>query len=138
MAQGGGNAMPRKIQAQAFGALWLANLVEKEIDLAGLVDGIVSLEKCNTPSAGEYFLYDVYNRMIQACSKRGMSGWYKPTAIQHIRSVKVNELSSQMFWLKWDQVGEEQLRQIAHDFLGRISAIEPSSSECFMFDTTSQ
>ena len=136
MAQGGGNAMPRKIQAQAFGALWLANLVEKEIDLAGLVDGIVSLEKGNTPSAGEYFLYAVYNRMIQACSKRGMSGWYKPTAIQHIRPVKVDELSSQMFWLKWDQVGEEQLRQIAHEFLGRISAIEPSSSECFMFDTT--
>jgi hypothetical protein len=29
MAQGG-NKMPRKIQAQSFGALWLANLVEKE------------------------------------------------------------------------------------------------------------
>ncbi len=131
-----GNRMPQKIQAQAFGALWLANLVEKEIDLAGLIDGIVAEENDNTPSVGEYFLYAVYNRMIQACSKRAMPGWYKPTAVQHIRPVQIDELNSQMFWLKWDQVGEQQLQQIAKGFLRRISKLEPSSSECFMFDTT--
>jgi len=135
MAQGG-NGMPRKIQTQTFGALWLANLVEKEIDLAGLIDGIVTEKKDKAPSVGEYFLYAVYNRMIQACSKRAMPGWYKPTAIQHIRPVQVEELNSQMFWWKWDQVGEQQLQEIANGFLRRISEIEPSSSECFMFDTT--
>nr|WP_267928764.1 transposase [Desulfolithobacter dissulfuricans] len=135
MAQGG-NSMPKKIQAQAFGALWLANLVEKEIDLAGLIDGIVAEEKDNAPSVGEYFLYAVYNRMIQACSKRAMPGWYKATAIQHIRPVQIDELNSQMFWFKWNQVGERQLQQIAKDFLRRISRIESSSSDCFMFDTT--
>ena len=135
MAQGG-NSMPKKIQAQAFGALWLANLVEKEIDLAGLIDGIVAEEKDNAPSVGEYFLYAVYNRMIQACSKRAMPGWYKPTAIQHIRPVQVDDLNSQMFWFKWDQVGGQKLQQIAKSFLRRISRIEPSSSDCFMFDTT--
>jgi len=135
MAQGG-NAMPKKIQAQSFGALWLANLLEKEIDLAGLIDGIVAEKKDKAPSVGEYFLYAVYNRMIQACSKRAMPGWYKPTAIQHIRPVQVEELNSQMFWQKWDQVEEQQLQQFAKGFLRRISEAEPSSSECFMFDTT--
>jgi len=135
MAQGG-NAMPRKIQTQTFGALWLANLVEKEIDLAGLINGIVTEKKDKAPSVGEYFLYAVYNRMIQACSKRAMPGWYKHTAIQHIRPVQVEELNSQMFWRKWDQITEQQLQEIAEGFLRRISEVEPSSSECFMFDTT--
>jgi transposase len=135
MARGKKN-MPRKIQTQAFGALWLANLVEKEIDLAGLIDGIVNVEKDNAPSVGEYFVYAVYNRMIQSCSKRAMPDWYKPTAIQHIRPVKIEELNSQMFWLKWNQVEEQQLEKIATEFLRRISRLEPSSSDCFMFDTT--
>ena len=137
MAQGG-KSRPEKIQAQSFGALWLANLIEKEIDLAGLVDEIVAekKEKDKTPSVGEYFLYAVYNRMIQACSKRAMSGWYKPTAIQHIRPVQIDELNSQMYWFKWDQVGKQQLEKITKKFLQRISELEPSSSDCFMFDTT--
>ena len=135
MAQGR-KALPEKIQTQSFGALWLANLVEKDLDLAGLVEGIVAEEKNDTPSVGEYFVYAVYNRMIQACSKRAMPGWYKPTAIQHIRPVDIAELNSQMYWLKWNQVTEKQLKKIAKKFLKCISRIEPSSSDCFMFDTT--
>jgi len=137
MAQGD-KGMPEKIQAQSFGALWLANLVEKEIDLAGLIDEVVGekKEKNKTPTVGEYFLYAVYNRMIQACSKRAMPGWYKPTAIQHIRPVQIDELNSQMYWFKWDQVGKQQLEKITKKFLQRISELEPSSSDCFMFDTT--
>jgi len=132
----GGKSMPRKIQAQAFGALWLANLIEKEVELAGIVDEIVVQEKDDAPSVGEYFLYAVYNRMIQACSKRAMPDWYKPTAVQYIRPVKIEEFNSQMFWLKWNQIGEQHLQQIATAFLRRISELEPSSSDCFMFDTT--
>jgi len=41
----GSEKMPDKIQAQEFGALWLANLVEKEIDIAGLIDKVVLPEK---------------------------------------------------------------------------------------------
>ncbi len=133
----GGKSMPRKIQTQEFGALWLANLVEKKIDIAGLIDGIVLPENNDDgPSVGEYFLYAVYNRMVGACSKRAMPAWYRHTAIQHIRPVPVDELNSQMFRQKWDQVGEQQLQQIAADFLHRLAELEPSSSDCFMFDTT--
>jgi len=133
----GSKSMPSRIQAQEFGALWLANLIEKEIDIAGLIDSIVPPEKnAAGPSVGEYFLYAIYNRMIGACSKRAMPDWYKQTAIQHIRPVQIAELDSQMFWQKWNQVGEQQLQQISKDFLRRVDEIEPSSSDCFMFDTT--
>ena len=133
----GSESMPDKIQAQEFGALWLANLVEKEIDIAGLIDRVVLPEAgAEGPTVGEYFLYAIYNRMIGACSKRAMPGWYKQTAIQHIRPVQIDELNSQMFWQKWHEVGEQQLQQIAEDFLHRVAELEPSSSDCFMFDTT--
>ena len=132
----GSRSLPSKIQTQEFGALWLANLVEKEIDIAGLIDRIVLPENDDAPSVDEYFLYAIYNRMIGACSKRAMPDWYRHTAIQHIRPVQIDELNSQMFWQKWDQVGEQQLQQIAADFLHRLAELEPSSSDCFMFDTT--
>ncbi len=65
-----------------------------------------------------------------------MPGWYKGTAIQHIRPVDINALTSQLFWENWNHVSAEQLRRIAAEFLRRISLVEPTSSDCFMFDTT--
>jgi len=128
---------PHKIQAKEFGALWLANLVEKEIGIAELIDEVVPREeKEEGPSVGEYFLYAIYNRMVDACSKRAMPGWYRATAIQFIRPVDVEALNSQLFWKKWHRVSKEQLERIATEFLRRISILEPSTSDCFMFDTT--
>ena len=130
-------SLPKKIQSQEFGALWLAHMVEGEIGIAGLIDDIVPQEHDkDKPSVGEYFLYAIYNRMIDACSKRAMAGWYKRTAIQHIRPVDVSALTSQLFWENWHQVDTEQLRRIAKEFLRRTSLVEPTSSDCFMFDTT--
>lgn len=130
-------SMPRKIQSQEFGALWLAHLVESDIGIAELIDDIIPQgPNKDKPSVGEYFLYAIYNRMIDACSKRAMPAWYKGTAIQHIRPIDINALTSQLFWENWNQVGTEQLGLIATEFLRRISLIEPTSSDCFMFDTT--
>lgn len=131
------SAMPSKIQSQEFGALWLAHLVESDIDVAGIIDNFVP-QKPNKdePSVGEYFLYAIYNRMIDACSKRALPEWYKHTAIQHIRPVNIQKLTSQMYWQKWHQVGDDQLRQIATEFLRRVAKLEQPSSDCFMFDTT--
>ena len=136
MAQGK-TSFPNKLQVQEFGGLWLAHLIEKEIDIAGLINEIVPSEReTGKPSVGDYFLYAVYNRMIAGCSKRAMPDWYKQTAIQQIRPVQVDELNSQMFWQKWNQVDEQQLQQIEEEFFKRINRLEPSSSDCFMFDTT--
>jgi len=132
-----GEGVPNKIQVQEFGALWLANLVEQEIGVAELINKIVPPEKNDTkPSVGDYFLYAIYNRMVDACSKRAMPGWYKNTAIQSIRPVKVDALTSQLYWKKWDRVNGDKIQQIAKEYLGRIAEIERSSSDCFMFDTT--
>jgi transposase len=136
MAQGNAK-LPRKIQAQEFGSLWLANLVEQQVDLAGIIDKIVpQVKESNKPSVGEYFVYAVYNRMVSACSKRAMPDWYKHTAIQHIRPTQISELNSQMFWEKWEHVSETHLGSITEEFFRHINELEPPDSDCFMFDTT--
>jgi len=126
-----------EIQSLEFGALWLANQIEDEIGFAKLVDSVLSRDKNEQgPTVGEYFLYAVFNRLVDARSKRGLPDWYRKTAIQHIRPVDIDSLNSQQFWKKWDRVNEQQLQVIARKFFAVLAATEPSSADCFLFDTT--
>lgn len=132
-----GRASLDKIQVQEFGALWLANVIEKEVGLVELIDSVVPAGKGETgPSIGEYFLYAAYNRMIDACSKRAMPEWYRATAIQHIRPVDIDALDSDRFWKKWDKLDAKTVGLIASKLLTRVAQIEPPVSDCFLFDTT--
>lgn len=131
------STLPNRLQVQEFGALWLANLVECDLGIADLINDIVPGEEGEEgPSVGEYFLYAIYNGMIDACSKRAMPDWYRSTAIQHIRPVEVDALNSQQFWKKWDRVDVGRIEMITNEFFRRIVALESPASDCFMFDTT--
>ena len=126
-----------RIQAQEFGALWLANLVDDDVHIAEIIDSVVPKSKREKgPSVGEYFLYAVLNRMVDPRSKRSLPEWFSSTAIHQIRPVNTKDLSSQRFWKKWDRVDTEQLKEIGKLFFARIAQLEPDSSDCFMFDTT--
>jgi transposase len=133
--QGGGET--ERIQAQEFGALWLANQIAQEVDLCGIIDAVVEKgKKGSGPSVGEYFLYAVLNRMVDAKSKRALPDWYSSTAVQFIRPVDTDALSSQHYWKKWEKVGEDHIREISRRFFSRLREVEPSGSDCFLFDTT--
>ena len=137
MAAGGGAKNLEQIQVQEFGALWLANLIEREIGLVSIIDSVIPKGANETgPSVGEYFLYAAFNRMVDACSKRALPEWYKGTAIQHIRPVDIEALDSDGFWKKWEKADEADIALIAQKFLAKIAEIEPPSSDCFLFDTT--
>ncbi len=134
---GGSDDSIVKIKSQEFGALWLANLIDQEVDMVGLIDSVIPKGKKETgPSVGEYFLYAVFNRMIDACSKNALPDWYADTAIQHIRPVATSELTSQRFWDKWDRVDADALQKITDLFFQKLAVLEPPSSDCFLFDTT--
>jgi hypothetical protein len=123
-----------KIQSQEYGALWLANLIDQNIDLASLVEAVVPKGKVETgTSVREYFLYAVFNRMIDSCSKRALSGWFRDTAIQEIRPVAVEELTSQRYCDKWERVEEKDIVEIAHRFFLRLAEMEPPSLDCFLY-----
>ena len=136
LAKGSGSSL-KKIQVQEFGALWLANLIDQDVGIAQIVDKTVPKGKNETgPSVGEYFLYAVLNRMVDATSKRSLAGWYGKTAIQQIRPVDIKTLSSEKFWKKWDRVSQSQIASIAREFFARLAQLEVSHSDCFLFDTT--
>jgi len=133
----GGKDKVVKLKAEEFGALWLADQIDQKLDLVGLVNGVVPKGKGETgPSVGEYFLYAVFNRMIDSCSKRALPDWYRSTAIQQIRPVSVDELTSQRYWDKWDRLDEQAVTDVASRFLRKLAELEPSTSDCFLFDTT--
>ena len=125
------------LKVEEFGAIWLAHQIDGEVDLCSLIDGIVPPADRETgPSIGEYFLYCVLNRMVQAVSKNKLASWYRSTAIQHIRPVDLDELSSKRYWEKWDRVSEEDLRRVAGVFFERVWRVESPSADCLLFDTT--
>ena len=128
---------PVKIKVEEFGALWLAKQMDQDIALAAIIDDVVPRAARETgPSIGEYFLYCIWNRMVEAVSKNRLSRWYERTAIQQIRRVNVGELTSQRYWEKWDRVSEKALKTITQSFFNRIWQRESPNADCLLFDTS--
>jgi len=126
-----------KLKVEEFGALWLASLIDRDVDLVGIIDQVVVRgDREDGPSVGEYFLYCVWNRMCEATSKHRLAKWYERTAVQQIRPVVLGELTSQRYWEKWDRVSEDALREIAQRFFARVWELEAPDADCFLFDTT--
>jgi len=125
------------LKVEEFGALWLANMVDQEVDLAGLVDSVIPRDgREKGPSVGEYFLYAVLNKMVESVSKNRLADWYERTAIQQVRPVEVDALTAQRYWEKWERVSEQDLERIAQRFFERIWAQVKPKADCLLFDTT--
>ena len=125
------------LKVEEFGALWLAGEIDRDIDLCSIVNDIVPREEKETgPSIGEYILYCVMNRMVEAVSKNRLAQWYKGTAIQQLRPVDLGELTSQRYWEKWNRVSEKALQDISEEFFRRVWERERPSADCLLFDTT--
>ncbi|MBF0105109.1 MAG: IS1634 family transposase [Deltaproteobacteria bacterium] len=128
---------PDKIQTQEFGALWVANEVDKKYDFASIVDGVIPRsQKEEGPSVGDYFVYAIFNRMVDSTSKRALCDWYNKTAIQIIRPTTISDLSSERYWEKWNRVDSKHITKIGELFFKKVWEIEKPESDCFLFDTT--
>lgn len=127
----------QNLKVEEFGALWVARQLDGDIDIAGLIDGIVPRGDRETgPSLGEYFLYCIWNRMVEAVSKNQLARWYQKTAIQQIRPVDLDALTSQRYWEKWERLDEQTLQQISRAFFKRLWEVESPRADCLLFDTT--
>jgi len=137
MEEARGLGKPIRLNTEMFGALFVAHLVEKELDTIGIVDRTVKRGANEKgPTVGEYFFYAWANRMIDPKSKRALEDWYRKTAVQHIRPVDLGMLSSERYWDKWDRVSEGQLHEIGKGFLERLWNERQESPESLLFDTT--
>ncbi len=133
-------SLPQKetqLKVEEFGALWAANEMDRDIDLAAIIDEVVLQDgRDKPPSVGDFFVYCVLNRMVQARSKNRIAQWYARTAIQQIRPVDIDQLTSQRFWEKWNRVSESDLETIAGRFFAKVWEVEAPEAECLLFDTT--
>lgn len=127
----------KTLRAEEFGALWLAKQIDQDIDICSIIDSVVpKADREKGPSIGEYFLYCVWNRMVEAVSKNKLSEWYKRTAVQYIRPVDLKELTCKRYWDKWNRVDEATLEKIILKFFERLWQIESPDADCLLFDTT--
>jgi len=128
---------PVKYNTGAFGSVFLAHVLENELDTIALIDSIVP-RKANEkgPTVGEYFFYAWANRMIAPKSKLALKSWYQKTAIQQLRPVNLNELSSERYWEKWSRVSKEHIEEIGSRFFARIREKLQLGPETLLFDTT--
>jgi transposase len=127
----------KTLKVEEFGALWLASQIDKDIDIKSIIDEVIpKADREKGPSVGDYFLYCVWNRMVETVSKNKLSEWYKRTAVQHIRPVDLKELTSKRYWEKWDRIDETALEKITLKFFKRLWDIESPSADCLLFDTT--
>ncbi len=126
-----------RLKVEEFGALWVANQMDRDFDLVDIVDTVVPRgNREKGPTVGEYFLYTVLNRMVEAVSKNRLTQWFKQTAIQHIRPIDIEELTSQNYWEKWDRVSEKELHKITRRFFEKLWQIRSPKEDCLLFDTT--
>jgi transposase len=127
----------KRIQVQEFGSLFLAHHVEKHVNVARIIDSVLPAgPRDQGPTLGEYFLYAIFNRMIEPRSKMGLAGWYNNFAVHQVRPLDTSALTSQRFWEKWDRVDQEAIEDISRRFFTKISELENIDSNCFLFDTT--
>lgn len=132
----GKNLRIEKVKTLDFGALWLANEIEKKLGIVDIIDKTVGARKAQGISLGEYFLYAAMNRMIDATPKNSLPEWYRSTAIQYIRPVSVNSLDFQAYWRVWEKISEDQIKVIAKKLFDKVATLYPSDNGCFLFDTT--
>lgn len=128
---------PLRLQSKSFGALFVAHELETILDTIGLIDQrIPRAAREKGPTVGEYFFYAWANRLIAPKSKRALADWYRHTAIQQIRPVAVEALTSQHYWDKWDRVSAEDVEAIGQAFFARVWQLQALPPECLLFDTT--
>jgi len=128
---------PLKIKIEDFGALFISYQIEKTLDTIGIIDAIVEPHpKEKGPTVGEFFFYAWLNRLVAPKSKRGLSDWYRKTAIQHIRPVDIEQLNSARYWEKWNRVSAEDVEKIGKIFFEKVWHVQNVPPECILFDTS--
>ncbi len=127
---------PAKLRIESFGGVFLAHVLEEELDTIGIIDSIIPRGKNETgPSVGEYFFYAWANRMIDPKSKRALKDWYRKTAIQQLRPVDLEQLTSERYWDKWNRMSEEEIEFIPRKFFEGLWNKHKIGVECVLFDT---
>ena len=120
-----------------FGSVFVLNELDKDLDLAGIVNEILPPKKrTKGPSLGELVFYAALNRAIAPTSKRQLASWYETTDIQRIRPLRLESLNSQNFWNHWDRISEHDLERITVTFFRKVNSLLPPGDRQLVVEAT--
>jgi transposase len=120
-----------------FGSVFAINELDKDLDLAGIVNEILPPKKrTKGPSLGELVFYAALNRAIAPTSKRQLAFWYETTDIQRIRPLRLESLNSQNFWNHWDRISDTDLERISGAFFKKVNGLLPAGKRQLLIEAT--
>ncbi len=120
-----------------FGSVFVINELDKDLDLAGIVNEILPPKKrTKGPSLGEMVFYAALNRAIAPTSKRQLAAWYETTDIQRIRPLRLESLNSQNFWNHWDRINDSDLERIAVTFFKKVNSLMANGERGLLIEAT--
>ncbi|MGH8916805.1 MAG: IS1634 family transposase, partial [Actinomycetes bacterium] len=120
---GAGPGEPDRTRHLAFGDLAAVWSVLDRLGVAEIVDEVVGGRRSDAAaSVGTYIALATANRVVDPCSKRRFSDWWKTTAGDRWVRVAASALDHRRFWDAMDAISEDQLTQIERRIVARMAA----------------
>jgi transposase len=114
---------PVRTQHKRFGDLAGVWSMLERLDVAGVVDEVVSRRSDATATVGTYLALATANRIVAPCSKAAFADWWATTAGSRWVKIPHAALDHRRFWKAMDRLGEDDLRRIETE-LGRRMVTE--------------
>jgi transposase len=116
-----GPGEPDRTRHLAFGDLAAAWSVLGRLGVAEIIDEVVGPRRQDAAaSVGTYIALATANRVVDPCSKRKFSEWWKTTAGDRFVRLPASALDHRRFWDAMDAISEDQLAQIERRIVTRM------------------
>jgi transposase len=116
-----GPGEPDRTRHLAFGDLAAVWSMLEQLRVAEIIDEVVGSRRGDAQaSAGTYIALATANRVVDPCSKRKFSDWWKKTAGDRFVRLPASALDHRRFWEAMDAISEEQLSEIERRIVARM------------------
>jgi len=117
-----GPGEPDRTRHLAFGDVAAVWSVLDRLGVAEIVDEVVGCRRSDAAaSVGTYIALATANRVVDPCSKRKFSDWWKTTAGDRWVRLPASAFDHRRFWDAMDAISEEQLRKIERRIVARMA-----------------
>jgi len=109
--------------------------ITQRLGVLDLINEIVP-KRDQGPSVGHYMVLAALNRALAPCSKQAIGDWYDQTILRRLWRFPKSRFSSQRFWDHMDMMGEEAIRRVEEELIGRVKREFGLDSKVMLYDTT--
>jgi len=117
-----GPGEPDRTRHLAFGDIAAVWSMLARLNVAGIIDEVVGSHRGGAVSVGTHIALATANRVVDPCSKRKFSEWWKTTAGDRFVKVSSGALDHRRFWEAMDAISTEQLIEIERRIVAHMVA----------------